>query len=394
MEVSIFPLLLTALSCAAGITEYCAGISIGYAHKKMAVQYKILVLLFCVLNVLWSYIYFPLLIFYILQYLLKLLYRAGDVKQRAPSLFLLNLGYVNFLVLHLITVGTAAFFRGVAMHTLLEEPFWRMITVSVCMGISIIENIVVLKWNAFSKGLAEESGSEEGKLLMVFLWFCAGYLLVDSLLCTSGSELFYTPLFLIGSCAIVMSFLFLYLWHIYSMLQNNYLKEEQIKLETELEIYDRNARVFRQMTEKDAMTGAYSRQYGLECLENLLKRGENFTTVFLDLDHLKQINDEQGHEAGDRYLIGFVNAVNSFLEEDERIIRMGGDEFMLLMPGSSPESVKRRLEELRGSMEQNAVQPYYFSYGISYCPSGEGYNSEKLIQEADKNMYLDKRRRH
>ena len=93
-----------------------------------------------------------------------------------------------------------------------------------------------------------------------FLMFCTVYLLLDSLLCFSDSEPVYTALFLIGGCVILVSVLILYLWYIKELLRNRRLKDENVQLEAELVFHDQKTGTLRQMTDRDTMTGAYSRK--------------------------------------------------------------------------------------------------------------------------------------
>ena len=80
----------------------------------------------------------------------------------------------------------------------------------------------------------------------------------------------------------------------------------------------------------DNLTGVYSRHAGLDFLKDRIekcRRNGSFTLVFLDIDYLNTINDEYGHEEGDRYLIRVVDAIRSSLRIYDLIIRLGGMSF-------------------------------------------------------------------
>jgi GGDEF domain-containing protein len=96
--------------------------------------------------------------------------------------------------------------------------------------------------------------------------------------------------------------------------------------------------------EIDPLTGALTRKAGEEKLLNMIENGEEFKLVFADLDKLKYINDNFGHEAEDMYLKDFSEAARNV----ETIIRWGGDEFILSFKKRAKEGLERIKEEFWG----------------------------------------------
>lgn len=351
-----------------------------------------IILLTILLNLAWFYFPMPVTLYYILYYLIRMLHYSGKKAHISQDMFYINLGYVNYLVLHLSTIGTIALVQRTSMLAVLENQFWRMASVAICSSANMIETAAVLRGKSYTNSLNAEAESAEGRLLTAFLRFCTVYLLLDSLLCLSGSEPVYTSLFLIGGCVILVSILILYLRYIGKLLQNSRLREENVQLEAELVSHDRKTGTLRQMTDQDTLTDAYSRRYGIRQLEQYLKAGQEISVVFLDLDHLKIINDREGHEAGDRYLIGFVRELRKQLGETGVISRLGGDEFLILLPGCTLPAAKQCVEQIRSAMEEGEPA-FFFSFGISCCPAyGQGC-VEEMIRDADISMYQDKKRR-
>ena len=74
------------------------------------------------------------------------------------------------------------------------------------------------------------------------------------------------------------------------------------------------------------MTNIFTRRYLVEKMESLKAAKEPFSFVYIDLDHLKQVNDRDGHHAGDLYLMRFVHEFGSLLRRDDIFSRVGGDE--------------------------------------------------------------------
>ena len=138
---------------------------------------------------------------------------------------------------------------------------------------------------------------------------------------------------------------------------------------------------------KDALTGAYTRSAGIEILDRLAreaKRGRVLSIVFVDLDGLKRINDEYGHDAGDRYLKGFVKACRDSCREGDVVVRWGGDEFIVALPGAKRDHADKVMERIARRFNGS------FSYGVSTIPF-EAENVHEAVSLADRRMYENKR---
>mgnify|MGYP005750143577 CR=1 FL=1 len=106
---------------------------------------------------------------------------------------------------------------------------------------------------------------------------------------------------------------------------------------------------------RDPLTGvANRRSMEIELAESLrghLARGEPATLAVLDLDHFKRVNDEHGHDAGDRVILGFVERVQSCIRKRDQLYRMGGEEFVLLLPGTDHSGARAALEKVRDAVQ-------------------------------------------
>lgn len=346
------------------------------------------------LSLSWSIMGYPLPMLYVIVYLFQAFRLLAGRPVGLKNWFMLNLYYANSLSLHLILIGAAALVQNTAMSTLLELPLWRLISISTVLGVGLLQDLCFLFCPNFSNLLSAEAESEEAKPFMAFLWFCAGYLLVDSILCVSTLEPLYPPLFLVGSSMVVMFTLIRFLLHINALIKSNHLKEEHDQLESRLEATEESNLTLRQIAERDALTGVYSRRYAMDHINALVADKTPFSLVFLDLDLLKKINDTQGHDAGDAYLIQFAKALGDRLRERDLLARVGGDEFIVLMPGCPPATADSRIEEIRQLLESPSQGEcrFRFSYGVT-APNGHQADGEILIREADRAMYLDKLRR-
>lgn len=153
----------------------------------------------------------------------------------------------------------------------------------------------------------------------------------------------------------------------------------------------------------DTLTGAYNRGYGLELLQRQLKLSKRDKSPLLlaysDLDNLKDINDEFGHDEGDRAMVQVAKLFKSILREVDIITRMGGDEFLLIFLDSSLNEIpiiRKRLSKELTRLNQISKKPYKieFSTGFSnYDPANPQLMNE-LIRIADENMYKEKRNKN
>jgi diguanylate cyclase (GGDEF)-like protein/PAS domain S-box-containing protein len=157
------------------------------------------------------------------------------------------------------------------------------------------------------------------------------------------------------------------------------------------------------MARIDSLTGCFNRGYGLELLERqirLAKRNNSpLLIAFLDINHLKQINDRFGHQEGDRAIKMVGNLFKSTLREVDIICRMGGDEFLIAFPDNSMQQaphIRERLEEELLSLNKMIIKRYQikFSIGFSDYSYLEPKSVDELITIADQRMYEEKKKKN
>lgn len=149
----------------------------------------------------------------------------------------------------------------------------------------------------------------------------------------------------------------------------------------------------------DDLTGIANRRTGIEFLEYQMRlsrrTGTRVTIAYLDLDGFKLINDTHGHAVGDRCLLEFVDLARKVLRETDMICRMGGDEFMLILPGSNIRATAAVIRRLETATAGSRILTRYgskrfFSFGLAEH-SGGSTDMEELIHTADLRMYQQKR---
>jgi diguanylate cyclase (GGDEF)-like protein/PAS domain S-box-containing protein len=105
------------------------------------------------------------------------------------------------------------------------------------------------------------------------------------------------------------------------------------------------ADVLREQSERDALTGCWNRRR-LDVFEAMHLR-DGWAVVAIDLDHFKDINDSEGHDGGDRVLVAIANFLHERVRSVDALLRVGGDEFALLLPGADAGHVEQLAARLR-----------------------------------------------
>ncbi len=136
----------------------------------------------------------------------------------------------------------------------------------------------------------------------------------------------------------------------------------------------------------DRLTGAGSRRNLDRALRQLVAKGRPFGLLFVDVDRLKQINDTNGHRAGDLHLRRVVRTLRDGLRGTDMLYRYGGDEFVLLLPGADRTATYQVLQLLATTSGGN------FTLGIATYPE-DGAAPAAPLQAADAAMYAAKQDR-
>lgn len=156
----------------------------------------------------------------------------------------------------------------------------------------------------------------------------------------------------------------------------------------------------RQLADTDMLTGLPNRRAGLRQLEQYLLEtrlnGQPLSIGFLDIDLFKQINDRYGHDVGDQVLVSVARTLESGVRNRSDVIRMGGEEFLILLPGSSADVALPRLEQLRERVSLQAAGLDHdglvvtSSIGLAELRPDDN-DVAALLRRADNAMYRAKR---
>lgn len=157
-------------------------------------------------------------------------------------------------------------------------------------------------------------------------------------------------------------------------------------------------RVYEQMiihnANTDFLTGLYNRRYLYQCLEKMSAKA--FVMYYIDLDNFKSVNDQYGHQAGDKALV----LTKDILRKEMRgalLARIGGDEFLVVEKGAfTPEEIEAQRRKLQQCLDQEFASYKQFqtvsaSIGTASKPADMNIDMDKLIEQADESMYREKK---
>lgn len=150
----------------------------------------------------------------------------------------------------------------------------------------------------------------------------------------------------------------------------------------------------------DALTGLYNRRYLemhlAEMLDQAASRSRPLALMILDIDHFKAVNDTHGHDAGDDVLKGFAGRVKNVIRSADLICRLGGEEFVVIMPDTGMAVAHRIAERVRSCVEEHMfgvgdgdkLIPVTVSIGLAQ--SAGDTDPDVLFRRADRALYRSK----
>ena len=184
---------------------------------------------------------------------------------------------------------------------------------------------------------------------------------------------------------------FIALFNLYTVYQQIVIK----RLRRQLAEKQGQTDILRNLAMIDPLTGLYNRRFAEQRLTAEVARSERkghpLTVITVDLNDFKHINDAYGHAAGDKVLQEFAFRLNKVIRGTDLAVRLGGDEFLVLLPECTLEQLQFVLGRL-GSMEvewQGHKIPVTFSAGWKQYEMGD--RPHELLEKADQALYVKKR---
>lgn len=158
-------------------------------------------------------------------------------------------------------------------------------------------------------------------------------------------------------------------------------------------LLQKNITRLRQDAHTDPLTGLGNRRALEQTLQSWELAQTAFTVMSVDVDFFKRVNDSYGHHVGDGVLRQLAQHIRECAREDDVFCRVGGEEFLVLLPHTGPEVAQQVAERLRLQVERSDMAPVprvTVSIGIAHWP-GQGADVAQVLQRADELLYQAKR---
>ncbi len=137
----------------------------------------------------------------------------------------------------------------------------------------------------------------------------------------------------------------------------------------------------------DPLTGVYNRRLGMKRLRDEFVRAERenaqLGVAMFDIDHFKKVNDNYGHLVGDRVLVNVAETARSILRESDVMVRYGGEEFLVVLPGTSPTDARAVGERLRAAVEACSVVDGDQTISVTVSVGLADYDPDRIKLEED-----------
>ncbi|WP_109016907.1 sensor domain-containing diguanylate cyclase [Novimethylophilus kurashikiensis] len=151
----------------------------------------------------------------------------------------------------------------------------------------------------------------------------------------------------------------------------------------------------RTLSEQDPLTQAYTRRKLFDLLKHEVHRADRYhhplSSILLDLDHFKTINDSFGHSVGDEVLIAVSRTIRENIRDTDIFGRLGGEEFLLVLPESDTQEAISLADKIRHNLAELSIGPVsQITCSMGVCKHIDGERPNELVHRADKAMYQAK----
>ena len=182
---------------------------------------------------------------------------------------------------------------------------------------------------------------------------------------------------------------------IYQQVTVKRLRREFSRQIEEMRILQVRAEEFEHLAMFDSLTGLANRRSAEVRLASEAARSERYghalTVISFDLDKFKQINDTYGHPAGDQVLKEFAQRLSNVIRKSDIAARMGGDEFLVLLPQFTTNHVQILLDRLRPMETEYAGAKIPIRFSAGWVGYEKGETTEQFLERADRILYAAKR---
>jgi diguanylate cyclase (GGDEF)-like protein len=145
------------------------------------------------------------------------------------------------------------------------------------------------------------------------------------------------------------------------------------------------------LVDTDPLTNLSNRRTLRKVMHSVIETGG--TLIFIDINHFKRVNDLYGHRVGDATLQRLANLIVENFRPDDKVIRWGGDEFLVVAPGMDQANALVRVGSIREALMQPPEEGPLFTIAVGIADLAPGGDPTTALEKADRRMFADKRGR-
>ncbi|NFL59288.1 diguanylate cyclase [Clostridium botulinum] len=301
--------------------------------------------------------------------------------------FILHITLLRMLVLSVFSI----IFDLSIYHIIHNEILYLFSIIISTLLLSIF--LVIFKSIIYSKNLKLiVKNKEQLKYLGIALTIMNIYIVITSMLYNRNSSNDLVSLLILSTSVMIFLVLYNLLTRTIKLVIMAEYKRKSMELENELIKNRENQKQLESIAFYDELTGLYNRRCAMLSLEKLIKSNLEFSICFVDIDGLKYVNDILGHNEGDEYIKIIANIISNEFYDEDKVCRVGGDEFLILLPNCNESLALKRANELFEKViyqAENIKKEYVMSisYGVTHVNMNEDIDLTEIINLADKNMY-------
>ena len=394
MTYSAFGLLAVLINLIVNYDIFHKRVGSSFPAIRQYRLFLICVITYCLVDALWGFLYYHHLSrllfintsFYFTIMALCVLFWTSFVVEylEEKNFFCTAINYIGklFFLIQLSTVG-ANFFVPIIFHVAADCSYHPKVMRYVLF---ILQILIMLNTSLYSIFItAKSKGSKKRRHLTIALF---GF----SMILAITAQLIYTflPLYSIGymiGCCVLHTFVVED-----ERAENISALKESLNREA-IQIEELGAT--RTLAYTDPLTGVKSKRAYIDIRKQIEQKIEantmkEFALAVFDVNNLKVVNDNFGHDVGDQHIIGACSLICSILKHSP-VFRIGGDEFVAILEGSDFEERRSLISDFNSQIEENArTGKVVVSVGLSTYKQNAGATFASIFKQADENMYKRK----
>ncbi len=275
-----------------------------------------------------------------------------------------------------------------------DSIYDHVIVIITCVGLTLAHELV--KKYIDNTSIQRVTVKSKHSIILLCAIVLIVVLQIDHSL-TMMTEVFYPEQIILSLAISLASLLTFYLFFLYAinLIDASLYKRYSDKVIGEQETISKQKETLISKIERDDLTGVFNRRYIMDELKRMCEEENgSFYVLFIDINALKYTNDTHGHKAGDRLIIKITHAILTNIRENDIVARIGGDEFLVVMPNVQSEDCNKVIERITQCIErQNQADEILISASIGFTYVTEELKKQGvsyILSVADENMRENK----